>query len=168
MKPESVLFVCHGNICRSPIAEFVMKDLLAKRGIGGVRVESAAASSEEIGNPVYPPARAVLAAHGISCGGKRSRRITRADFESFDLILVMDKSNVRNIAGFCGGQFGPGKISPPAQKLFFRFLRPARKTSGAQRRRPVLPAREEGQNTDAPRRPGCADKARCPFRETGG
>ncbi len=103
MKPKSVLFVCHGNICRSPIAEFVMKDLLAKNGIGGVRVESAAASSEEIGNPVYPRAAAVLAAHGISCKGKTSRRIARSDFENFDLILVMDKSNVRNIAGVCGG-----------------------------------------------------------------
>ena len=107
MKPESVLFVCHGNICRSPIAEFVMKDLLAKRGIAGVRVESAAASSEEIGNPVYPPARAILAAHGISCAGKTARRITRADFENFDLILVMDKSNVRNISRICGGEPAP-------------------------------------------------------------
>ena len=103
-EPKSILFVCHGNICRSPIAEFVMKDLLAKNGISGVRVESAAASSEEIGNPVYPPARSVLAAHGISCAGKTARRITRSDFGDFDLILAMDNSNLRNISRICGAE----------------------------------------------------------------
>ena len=74
-----VLFVCHGNICRSPMAEFVMKDLVAKAGTGErFVIDSAATSTEEIGNPVYPPARRKLAEHGISCEGKTARQMTRS------------------------------------------------------------------------------------------
>lgn len=92
-----VLFVCHGNICRSPMAEFYMKDIVKKAGLDHeIYVESAATSTEEIGNPVYPPARRKLQEHGISCEGKRARQIKRADYDAFDYLIVMDTHNVRN------------------------------------------------------------------------
>ena len=90
-----ILFVCHGNICRSPMAEFVLKDMLKKEGISGVEVASCAVSCEELGNPVYPPAKRELARHGISCDGKFARRITAADVQKYDRILYMDSSNLR-------------------------------------------------------------------------
>ena len=89
-----VLFVCHGNICRSPMAEFVMKDMVQKRGVADrFHIASAAATRDELGNPVYPPARRELAKHGIGCEGKRSRQITQADCEYYDYIYYMDSSN---------------------------------------------------------------------------
>ena len=102
-----ILFVCHGNICRSPMAEFIMKDLVHREGLDNeFYVGSAATSTEEIwngvGNPVYPPARAKLAEHGISCDGKRARQITKKDYEEFDLIIGMDHANLRNIKRICG------------------------------------------------------------------
>ncbi len=99
-----ILFVCHGNICRSPMAEFVMKDLVGKaRRIDAFHIESAAVSAEELGNPVYPPARRELAAHGISCAGKTARQMTRADYDRFDLLVCMDTSNLRRMERICGG-----------------------------------------------------------------
>ena len=97
-----ILFVCHGNICRSPMAEFIMKDKIKKMGREGeFYVESAATSSEEIwrgvGNPVYPPARDVLRAHGIDCAGKRARQIVLEDYDNFDLLIAMDENNIRNM-----------------------------------------------------------------------
>ena len=93
---KKILFVCHGNICRSPMAEFVMKDLAATAGRGGdFLIASAAVSREEIGNPVYPPARAELARHGIGCSGHAAHQITRRELEEFDLIYYMDGSNGR-------------------------------------------------------------------------
>ena len=75
-----ILFVCHGNICRSPMAEFVMKDLVEKAGLADeFTIASAATSTEEIGNPVYPPVRQLLARHGISCAGKTARQLQRGD-----------------------------------------------------------------------------------------
>ena len=98
-----VLFVCWGNICRSPIAEFVMKDLVEKRGVADrFTIESAAHSSEEIGNPVYPPAKAELARHGISCEGKRARRMTREDYDRFDYIIGMEKLNLGYMSRILG------------------------------------------------------------------
>lgn len=98
-----ILFVCHGNICRSPMAEFVMKDLVKKAGREReVWIESAATSTEEIGNPVYPPARRKLAEHGIRCDGKTARQLRRADYEKFDLLIGMDRANLRNMARICG------------------------------------------------------------------
>ena len=95
---KSILFVCHGNICRSPMAEFVMKDLVEEAGLGGrFHIESAAVSAEEIGNPVYPPARQILAEHGISCSGKRARQIEAEDCYDYDLIVAMDQSNMRRL-----------------------------------------------------------------------
>ena len=101
-----ILFVCHGNICRSPMAEFVLKRMLEERGVNGVWVESAATSDEEIfggvGNPVYPPARRELAKHGIFCDGKRARQLTRADYDAFDLLICMDRNNLRNMMRLFG------------------------------------------------------------------
>ena len=99
-----ILFVCHGNICRSPMAEFVMKDLVKKAGLETeFLIESAATSTEEIGNPVYPPARRKLAEHGISCAGKTSRQLIRADYGQYDLLIGMDRANIRNMNRICGG-----------------------------------------------------------------
>ncbi len=93
-----ILFVCHGNICRSPMAEFVMKDLVKKAGRAAeFEIASAATSTEEIGNPVYPPARRKLAEHGISCTGKTARQLTRADYDRWDLLIGMDQANLRNM-----------------------------------------------------------------------
>ena len=93
-----VLFICHGNICRSPIAEFVLKDMVKKHHLENqFHIESAATSYEEIGNPVYPPARRVLATHGISCDGKRARKLVKKDFEDFDYLIAMEEYNLRNI-----------------------------------------------------------------------
>lgn len=102
-----ILFVCHGNICRSPMAEFIFKDMVKKQGRENeFYIESAATSSDEIfmgkGNPVYPPAREQLLLHGINPEGKTARRLTRADYDKFDLIIGMDKMNMRNIALMLG------------------------------------------------------------------
>ncbi len=100
---KRILFVCHGNICRSPMAEFIMKDLVAKRGVADrFHIESCATSREEIGNSVYPPAKAKLAEHNISCKGKTARQITKRDYEEFDLIIAMDRNNLRNLVPFVG------------------------------------------------------------------
>lgn len=98
-----ILFVCLGNICRSPMAEFVMKDLVEKAGLQNqFYIESAATSTEEIGNEVYPPARRKLAEHGIGCKGKTARQMTRADYNRFDLLIGMDTWNIRNMKRICG------------------------------------------------------------------
>lgn len=97
-----IMFVCHGNICRSPMAEFIMKDLLKKENIDGVSVCSSATSTEETGNPVYPPAKAELARHGIGCAGKYAVQIKKIDYDKYDLFLVMDSNNVRNIMRIFG------------------------------------------------------------------
>lgn len=105
-----ILFVCHGNICRSPMAEFVMKDLVAKAGVEGqFFIASAATSTEEIGNPVYPPARQELARHGISCQGKRAVQLRREDYGIYDLLLGMDHWNLKNMQRMLGGD-PEGKI----------------------------------------------------------
>jgi protein-tyrosine phosphatase len=101
---KRILFVCHGNICRSPMAEFVMKDLVAQNGLQDrFYIESAATSTEEIGNSVYPPAQRKLAEHGISCKGKTARQMRRADYDRFDLLIGMDEWNIRNMNAICGG-----------------------------------------------------------------
>ena len=107
---KRILFVCHGNICRSPMAEFVMKDLASKAGLSHeYYIESAATSTEEIGNAVYPPARRKLAEHGISSKGKTARQMNRADYDRFDLLIGMDEWNIRNMTRICGGD-PEGKI----------------------------------------------------------
>ncbi len=105
-----ILFVCHGNICRSPMAEFVMKDMVKKAGLSDrFEIASAATSTEEIGNGVYPPARRKLAEHGLRCDGKRARQLTRADYQKYDLLIGMDNWNIRNMTRMCGGD-REGKI----------------------------------------------------------
>ena len=105
-----ILFVCHGNICRSPMAEFIMKDLVKKAGLEDqFQIASAATSTEEIGNPVYPPARRKLAEHGISCAGKTARQLTKADYTRNDLLIGMDRANISNMNRICGGD-PDGKI----------------------------------------------------------
>lgn len=95
------MFVCHGNICRSPIAEFVMKSLAAKAG-AGIYVESSATSREEIGNPIYPPAAYILSLHGIDSNGHHARQFTVDDYNNFDMIVVMENYNKRNLMRLIG------------------------------------------------------------------
>ena len=93
-----ILFVCHGNICRSPMAEFLMKEIVRERGFEkDFYIESAATSTEEIGNGVYPPVKRILKARNIDCSGKRARQMTRADYDRFDYIVCMDSNNMRNM-----------------------------------------------------------------------
>lgn len=100
---HKILFVCHGNICRSPMAEFVMKYLVKEAGLEDqFEIASAATSTEEIGNPVYPPARRKLEEHGISCEGKRARVITRDDYHYYDQIVVMDNENLQSLRWLFG------------------------------------------------------------------
>ncbi len=96
---KRILFVCHGNICRSPMAEFILKALVKARGLeDGYHIESAAVSAEELGNPIYPPAKRCLSQHGVWFDpGKRARQITAADYGRFDRIICMDSSNLRLI-----------------------------------------------------------------------
>ena len=96
-----IMFVCHGNICRSPMAEFIFKDMINKKGLGdSFSASSSATSTEEIwgdiGNPVYPPAREELAKHGISCAGKRAVQLRKSDYNKYDYFIVMDSMNLRN------------------------------------------------------------------------
>lgn len=101
---KKILFVCHGNICRSPMAEFVMKKLVDEAGRSSeFEIASAATSTEEIGNPVYPPARRKMAEHGINCAGKTARQLTRRDYEYYDLLIAMDQNNIRNMMRMLGG-----------------------------------------------------------------
>ena len=106
-----ILFICHGNICRSPMAEFVMKDMVRERELEDLfEIASAATSMEEIGNPVYPPARRKLKEHGISCDGHHARRVERRDYDAYDYLIVMENYNVRNLLRVIGSD-PQGKVS---------------------------------------------------------
>ena len=108
---KKIMFVCHGNICRSPMAEFIFKKMIAERGLeGDFLVRSSATSTEEIGNPVYPPAGAELASHGIGSDGKYAVQLTRSDYEKYDLFVGMDSANIRNMHRIFGGD-PKGKVS---------------------------------------------------------
>ena len=98
---KSILFLCHGNICRSPMAEYIAKDLAQAMG-KPVHIESMAVSSEEIGNPIYPAAARTLRAHNIPFGNHRARQITRADYQHFDRIVVMEQYNLPRLMGIIG------------------------------------------------------------------
>ncbi len=105
---KKIMFICHGNICRSPMAEFIFKNILEKNGLmDDFFVSSSATSTEEIwngiGNPVYPPAKEELARHGIFCDGKRAVQLTRADYDKYDMFICMDSRNVRNALAILGG-----------------------------------------------------------------
>ena len=106
-----ILFVCHGNICRSPMGEYILKDMVSRAGREGeFEIDSAAVSREEIGNGVYPPARRELEKRGVPCGGHRARQVTMADYRHFDRIYYMDKSNARFLARMLPND--PDKIRP--------------------------------------------------------
>ena len=118
---KKIIFVCLGNICRSPMAEFVMKDIVEKAGLSHeFEIASAATSTYEIGNPVYPPARQKLAEHGIDCKGKTARQITKKDYDYYDYIVAMDQSNIRNLKNMLSND-PQGKIS----LLMYYTSRPA-------------------------------------------
>lgn len=107
MNKIKIMFVCHGNICRSPMAEFVFKDMLSKQGLHDMfEVCSSATSTEEIwsgvGNPVYPPAKRELAKHGINCDGKRAVQLRREDGDKYDYFVGMDNANIRNMHKILG------------------------------------------------------------------
>ena len=114
-----VLFVCHGNICRSPMAEYVLKDMVKRAGREGeLQIASAATSREELGNPVYPPARRELQSHGIGCQGHHARQITATDVARYDYIYYMDSNNARNLARMFPGEtkfrpFLPRDVADP-------------------------------------------------------
>ena len=105
-----ILFVCHGNICRSPTAEFLMRHLVVESGHGAdFEISSAATSSEELGNPIYPPAKTLLQEFGIDCTGKVAVQMCAADYLTYDLLIGMDHANLCNMKRIVGGD--------PAQKL---------------------------------------------------
>lgn len=100
---HKILFICHGNICRSPMAEFLLKDMVKKRGLAAdFEIASAATSREEIGNPVHYGTRNKLAQLGISVSGKHAVQVTKRDYEHYDLLLAMDSNNIRNLQRLLG------------------------------------------------------------------
>ena len=100
---QRVLFICYGNICRSTMAESVFTELVRRAGREAeFAIDSAATSTEEIGNPIYPPARRKLAEHGICCAGKTARQMTRRDYETYDYLIAMDRNNLWNMVRFVG------------------------------------------------------------------
>ena len=109
-----VLFICHGNICRSPMGEYILRDMVNRRGLGHLfHIASAATSREEIGNPIYPPAKRKLAEHGIRSDGHRARQLTKKDYEEYDYLFGMEQYNIRNMMRILG--------SDPENKVI-RFL----------------------------------------------
>lgn len=98
---KRILFICHGNICRSPMAEFIMKALVKARGLESeYYIESAAVTDDEYGNPVYPPAKRCLTQHGVWFDpAKKARRVTAADYDRFDRLICMDSSNIHRLKG---------------------------------------------------------------------
>lgn len=123
---KKVLFVCHGNICRSPMAEMLLKHLVRQRGIADqFEIASCAVSREEIGNPIYPPARAELARHGVPCEKRGARQLTRQDYRDYDYLIAMDNWNIRLMQRILGGDpegkccllmdftAHPGEVSDP-------------------------------------------------------
>ena len=107
----SILFVCHGNICRSPMAEYICKKMAVERGLSGeLEIASAATSREEIGNGVYPPAKRKLKSVGISCDGHHARQVTKADYDHYDYLIVMEQYNIRNLMRIIG--------SDPEKKVY--------------------------------------------------
>lgn len=122
---KRLLMVCHGNICRSTMAEFVMQDLIARRGLQDrLAVDSAATSREEIGNPPHRGTRQVLRKHGVPCGDHRARQMTRDDYERYDLICGMDQENLAGMYRILAGETGYGWSWEPVSAAFARKADP--------------------------------------------
>ena len=103
MRKHRILFICHGNICRSPMAEFILKDMVEKAGRSGeFEIASAATSTEEIGNDIYPPAKRILTQKGIKFNSRQARQITKHDYDYYDFIIAMDDNNIRNLKRLLG------------------------------------------------------------------
>ncbi|MBQ7523447.1 MAG: low molecular weight phosphotyrosine protein phosphatase [Oscillospiraceae bacterium] len=103
MHKQRILFICYGNICRSPMAHYLMQSFVQREGLADlIEIDSAATSREELGNPIYPPAKRELEKHGVASGDHRSRQITAADYEAFDWLIGMETRNVRDIRRICG------------------------------------------------------------------
>ena len=103
MQKHRILFICHGNICRSPMAEYILKDMVEKAGrADDFEIASAATSTEEIGNDLYPPARRILFKKGIKYGYRKARQITKQDYDYYDYIIAMDENNLRNLNRLLG------------------------------------------------------------------
>lgn len=118
---KKIMFLCHGNICRSPMAEYVMKDLVHRAGRDAeFRIESAAVTDDEKGNPVYPPTKALLAGKGICADGHRAHKITAEEFGDSDLVIVMDDSNLRLLSGIVGRSavYESGKVHKMMEYAF--------------------------------------------------
>ena len=106
-----ILFICHGNICRSPMGEFILKKMVKEKGLADeFQIASAATSTEEIGNPVYPPAKRKLKEHGIDCSGKYAVQLKRSDYDRYDYFLCMDNRNIQNTLRIFGSD-PEGKVS---------------------------------------------------------
>ena len=106
-----ILFVCHGNICRSAAAKYIMQRLVEEAHLSArFLIDSAATSTEELGNPVYPPMKRVLESHSIPCGGHRARQIRRSDYDHYDFLIGTDHANIRNMERMYGGD-PEGKIT---------------------------------------------------------
>ena len=110
-KKKKIMFICHGNICRSPMAEFVMKELVRQEGREDeFEIASSATSCEELGNPVYPPAQRVLKAHNIPFERREARRFSASEYDYWDLLICMDKNNLRNLAGITADPEGKVRL----------------------------------------------------------
>ena len=131
---KKILFICLGNICRSPMAEFVMKDMVEKAGLDDeFQIDSAATCRDELGNPVYPSARRKLAEHGISCDGHAARQLTNADYEKYDLLIGMDSANLRNCSASAAA-IRQGKCIACSTTPTARAMSPTRGTRAILRR----------------------------------
>ena len=112
-----ILFICHGNICRSPLAEFLFKDMVKKAGREDeFEIASAATSYEELGEPVYPPVRKLLSQRGIDCSGKHAYRMEKADYNKYDLLICMDSRNLRYLRNILGTA-PDGSLNDPEKKV---------------------------------------------------
>ena len=129
---KKILFVCHGNICRSAMAEMIMRQMVSEAGLDTeVLIDSCATSTEEIGNDIYPPARRCLQTHGVPVLPHAARQITRDDYARFDLILCMENYNIRNLHPVLGGQLMQ-KIRLSLHLRFSGFFRAMLPTRGTQ------------------------------------